>query len=207
MSNIIEQFKNIPTTCIADALHADGLLSKDIKPLDNKYKFAGKALTVNMEAGDVSPVLKAATYVTPGDILVIDAKGDRNKAVMGDFVLGIFKKFQIGAVVINGVIRDFNGVKELNVPVFCKGTTSAAGKIGNKGEVNNRITIEDTVIHPGDIVKGDADGVIVVSKDNQQSILSKSLEFMDKDKKRDEILAGSTESIREYINSILSNVE
>ncbi|WP_235792126.1 RraA family protein [Virgibacillus salidurans] len=126
---------------------------------------------------------------------------------MGDFILGVLKKMGVGAVVINGVIRDIQDVKAWNIPVYGKGTTAAAGKIGNKGEVNVPITIEGIVIQPGDIVVGDADGVIVVPQDNQQSILSKSLEFVAKDKKRDEILTGSKESIKEYINSILSTKE
>ncbi|UJL45708.1 hypothetical protein KFZ58_15140 [Virgibacillus sp. NKC19-16] len=63
MAEIIEEFKNIPTTCIADALNTDSLLNGDIKPLDNKYKFAGKAFTVNIEAGDVSSIFKAATLI------------------------------------------------------------------------------------------------------------------------------------------------
>lgn len=204
MKNIISQFKDIPTTIIADVLDGRNVLGSEIRALDEQYKFAGRALTVNMEVGDASSVFKAVAYIKAGDIIVIDAKGDQNFAVMGDFILGIFKKHKVGAVVINGVIRDILGVKDLNVPVCCKGTTPSASNIGNQGEVNVPIHIEDTTIRPGDIIVGDADGIIVVPIESYQEILAKAPEKLSKDKKHDEILCDSPESIRKYIDTIVS---
>lgn len=84
MDQIIDQFHSIPTTCISDALDGLNNLHPSIKPLKEDFVLSGRAFTVKMPVGDNLAVLKAIRTAKPGDILVIDAKGDEYRAIAGD---------------------------------------------------------------------------------------------------------------------------
>lgn len=132
--SIINSFKTIPTTCISDAIAGLNNLDPSIKPLKEEYKVVGRAFTVKIPVGDNLVFLKAIKEAKPGDVLVVDAKGDTYRAIAGDFIVGLAQTLGINGIVVDGVIRDVVGVKQLNFPVFCKGTTVAAS--GKAGKVN-----------------------------------------------------------------------
>jgi 4-hydroxy-4-methyl-2-oxoglutarate aldolase len=203
MGNIIDQFKEIPVTCISDAMQGLYNLEASIKPLKENYKFAGRALTVKMPVGDNLAVLKAIWTAKPGDILVIDAKGDTYRAIAGEFVVGMAQTLGLGGIVVDGVIRDIIGIKQLNFPVFCKGTTVAASTKTGLGEVNVPISCGGTTIYPGDVIVGDTDGVTVIPQHNEQEILRKSLDKLKKDKERAERILGNPNEVRKYLDDLL----
>src|SRR5690625_2754929 len=124
----------IPTTCISDSMDGLNNLDASIKPLDENQKVSGPAFTVKMKVGDNRVVLHAIKETKPGDVLVIDSKGDDYRAIAGDFIIGMAKALGIAGIVTNGVVRDIQGVKSLDYPVFCKGTTVAASSKHGWGE-------------------------------------------------------------------------
>lgn len=195
----IEQYKSVPTTAISDATDGLNNLHSSIKPLKDKYKITGKALTVKIPIGDNHCVLKALDAAEPGDIIVIDAKGDLSRAVAGDFVIGMAKTLGIGGFVIDGAIRDLEACKALDFPIFCKGTTIAASNKAGVGEVNIPISCGGVSIHPGDIIVGDCDGVIVVPRDREEKVLKDSLEKIKKDEKREASVSGDVEAIKKHL--------
>jgi 4-hydroxy-4-methyl-2-oxoglutarate aldolase len=202
--SIIDRFQELPTTSISDALNGLTNLDAAIKPLQEEYRIAGRAFTVQMHVGDNLVVLKAIREAQPGDILVIDAKGDTSRAIAGDFVLGLAQTLGIKGIVVDGVIRDIVGAKKLNFPVFCKGTTVAAGGKAGEGAINVPISCGGVSIQPGDIIVGDADGVIVVPRSMEVEVLSKALEKEDKDAKRAAKISGNREETIAYLDDILS---
>ncbi|WP_396120340.1 RraA family protein [Domibacillus indicus] len=202
--NIVEQFEGIPTTCISDALQGMNNLSSAIQPLKEEYRVAGRAFTVKMPVGDNLVVLKAIREAKPGDVLVIDAKGDTYRAIAGDFIVGMAQTLGIKGIIVDGVIRDVVGIKELNYPVFCKGTTIAASGKAGQGEINVPISCGGVTIHPGDIIVGDADGVTVVPQEAEEEVLKQSIEKADKDIKRAQKVSGNREEIIAYLDRFLS---
>lgn len=205
MCNIIDLFKEIPVTCISDAMQGLNNLDASIKPLNESYKFAGRAFTVKMPVGDNLVVLKAIRAAKPGDILVIDAKGDTYRAVAGDFVVGLAQTLGLGGIVVDGVIRDINGIKQLDFPVFCKGTTVAASIKTGLGEMNVPISCGGATIYPGDMIVGDSDGVTVIPQNKEQEILIKSQDKLNKDKERAERILGNPDEARKYLDDLLLN--
>lgn len=202
--SIIKQFQDLPTTCISDSMQGLNNLDSKIKPLKEEYKIAGRAFTVKMPVGDNLVFVRAMKEAKPGDILVVDAKGDNYRAIAGDFMIGMAKTLGIRGIIADGVIRDIIGIKQLDFPVFCKGTTVAAsGKAGN-GELNVPISCGGVMIHPGDIIVGDADGVVVIPQASEQEILRKSQEKLEADRKREEKVSGNREEIIKYLNNMLS---
>ncbi|CEH29299.1 regulator [Aneurinibacillus migulanus] len=203
MSDIIQQFREVPTTCISDAMQGLNNLDSCIKPLKDEYKIAGRALTVKMPIGDNLCVLKAIREARPGDILVIDAKGDTYRAIAGDFVVEMAQALGIQGIVVDGAIRDIMGIKNLNFPVFCKGTTVAASNKAGVGEINVPISCGGTSIHPNDLIVGDADGVVVIPQAVEQDILDKSVAKMESDQKRENNVLKDKERIIQYLDNML----
>ncbi|MGG0453871.1 RraA family protein [Priestia megaterium] len=205
MNTITNQFEEIPTTCISDTMEGLNNLDPTIKPLKESYKVAGRAFTVKMPVGDNLVVLKAIREAKPGDVLVIDAKGDTYRAIAGDFIVGMAQTLGIKGIVVDGVIRDIEGTKQLNYPVFCKGTTIAASSKAGMGEINIPISCGGQTIHPGDIIVGDADGVVVIPQYFEEEAMERSLDKLNKDIKRAEKVSGQREEVIKYLDHFLLN--
>jgi regulator of RNase E activity RraA len=204
MDKLINEFQRIPTTCISDAMDGLNNLHHEIKPLKEEYKLAGRALTVKIPVGDNLAVLRAIRAAKPGNILVIDAKGDQYRAIAGDFVVGMMQTMEVGGLVVDGVIRDIVGIKALNFPVFSKGTAVAASGKAGVGQINVPISCGGVTVHPGDIIVGDADGVVVIPQIIEEEVLTKSLEKMNKDQAREEEISGNREAIIKHLDQLLS---
>ncbi|TCL39849.1 regulator of RNase E activity RraA [Anaerospora hongkongensis] len=203
MTSIVEKFREIPGTCISDAM--DGLRNLDpmIKPLKEEYKISGRAFTVRLPAGDNLMLLKAIRDANPGDILVVDAKSFLYTAVAGDFVIGLAATLGLGGIVIDGTIRDILSIKNSGFPVFCKGGTLACSKKIGAGEINVSISSGGTVISPGDIIVGDVNGVTVVPKDSEDSVLKAAIDKLNKDEVRAQNVLGNPEAAARWIDELL----
>jgi len=200
----IKQFFDLPTTCISDALNGMNNLDPSIKPLQDSYKVAGRAFTVKIPSGDNTMVLKAIKEASPGDVLVIDAKGESYRAVAGDFVVSLAKKLGIAGIIVDGVIRDLIGVRSLNFPVFSRGTTVAASFKNGAGEINVPISCGGVPIAPGDIIVGDADGVVVIPQADAEKVLEKALAKLKKDEQREAAALQDEASARKYLEDLFS---
>lgn len=200
----MKQFYDLPTTCISDALNGMNNLDPSIKPLQDSYKVAGRAFTVKIPAGDNTMVLKAIKEASPGDVLVVDAKGESYRAVAGDFVVSLAQKLGIAGIIVDGVIRDLIGVRSLNFPVFSKGTTVAASFKNGAGEINVPISCGGISITPGDIIVGDADGVVVIPQADAEKVLEKALAKLKKDEQREASALQDEASARKYLEDLFS---
>lgn len=204
MDNIVKEFKKIPTTAISDAMEGLNNLHPAIKPLKEEYKLAGRALTVKIPVGENLAVLRAIREANPGDIIIVDAKGDQYRAIAGDFVVGMAQTLGVGGIVVDGVIRDIGGIKALDLPVFSKGTAVAASGKAGVGEINVPISCGGMAVHPGDIIVGDADGVVVIPQAIEQEVLTKAIDKLNKDIAREESISGNREAIIKHLDKMLN---
>lgn len=204
MDKIIEKFEQVPTTAISDVLNGMNNLDPSIKPLKEEYKIAGKAYTVKLPVGDNLMLLKSLKEANPGDILVVDVKGDQYRAIAGDFVVGMMKTLQLGGLVVDGVIRDIIDIKKLNFPVFCKGTTVSSGGKTGPGETNVPISCGGASVNPGDIIVGDVDGVVVIPKEKAENVLDGAEKKLKADDEREAKIGGNKEEIIKYIDGMIN---
>lgn len=205
MNAIVDKFRTIPTTCISDVMQGLNNLDPAIKPLKEEYIMAGRSCTVKMMAGDNMAVLKGIRQAKPGDILVVDAKDYLYSAAAGDFVIGLAHTLGLGGVVIDGSVRDVISIKNSNFPVFCKGTTVACSKKYGIGEVNVPISCGGAAIQPGDIIVGDADGVVVIPQSKAESVLKAAMLKLQNDQERAETILGNPQDAERYIDSLLTD--
>lgn len=105
---------------------------------------------------------------------------------------------------VEGVSRDIIGIKELNFPVFSKGTAVASSGKTGVGDINIPISCGGASINPGDIIVGDADGVVVIPQSIEQEVLIKSLEKVKRDQVREDKISGNHEATLKYLDKLLS---
>lgn len=204
MTKVEVSFQHLPTTAISDATGGHTNLRSEIKPLADHFKIAGRAVTVRLPDGENGAVLEAIRAANEGDILVIDAKGNTNRAVAGDFVISLAKVMGVQGFVVDGVIRDIAAIRELDFPIFALGTTVAAGNKNGGGQVNIPIAVGGVTVHPGDYIIGDVDGVIVVPLQDAERIVAAAESKLEKDEARaQEAHANGKESIIAYLDKVL----
>ena len=204
ITTIEERFLALPTTAVSDATGGHTNVAASIKPIADHFKIAGRALTVRLPDGENGAVLEAISKANKGDILVIDAKGNTNRAVAGDFVMQLAQGVGVQGFVVDGVIRDLAAAREINFPVFSLGTTVAAGNKHGGGVVGVPVSVGGVVVNTGDIIVGDIDGVIVVPAADAEKIVEGAEAKVAKDEARErEALENGEQSIRAYLAKVV----
>lgn len=149
-------------------------------------KLAGPAFTVRVPAGDNLMVHKAIDIAAPGDVIVVDAAGMLEQAIIGDIMTSHAAKRGIAGFVIDGAIRDAAELAARPFPVYARGVTHRGPYKNGPGEINVPVSIGGMVVRPGDIVVGDADGVVAVPLADAEAVLAAARE---QKKKEDASLA------------------
>ncbi|HEY4622380.1 MAG TPA: RraA family protein [Solibacillus sp.] len=204
MTTVEQRLLALPTTAISDATGGHTNVAAKIRPLANHFKIAGRALTVRLPDGENGAVLEAISKANIGDILVVDAKGNTNRAVAGDFVIQLAQGVGVQGFVVDGVIRDLAAARAIDFPVFSLGTTVAAGNKNGGGAVGVPVAIGDVVVQSGDYVIGDIDGVIIVPQEDIEQIIEAAEAKVQKDEAREqEALHNGEESIRAYLARVV----
>lgn len=192
-----------PTTAISDAQDGNGFAAGAIHPIRSDLTVAGRALTVQLPVGENKAILQAIQMANLGDVLVVHAKGDRHRAIAGDFVISMMKKVGIAGLVVDGVIRDIEAVRALKFPVFCKGTTAVAGVKNGGGKVNVPIALGEAVVYPGDYIFADVDGVVVVPANDIDAVMEKAKSKMTSDIEREKKVLSSKKAVIAYLEKEL----
>lgn len=147
-------------------------LDPAIKPLDKNMTMAGRARTLRLEPADNWYIHVALVDAQPGDVLVVDAAGYTQAGPWGDVLTLAAQTKGLAGLVIDGAVRDSRTIIESGFPVFSRGTCIRRTTKVQKGDLNTDITVGGVVVHPGDILVGDADGLVVVRKDELDDSLA-----------------------------------
>jgi regulator of RNase E activity RraA len=139
-------------------LVANGILPINRSPIS----VCGNAFTIKVHIADNLMVHKALQMVQAGDVMVIDAQGDTSCAVIGEVLMNVAKSRGVLGIVVDGAVRDVDGFEEHQFPCWAKGVNLRGPLKDGPGAINIPITIGGMVVHPGDIILGDRDGVIAV---------------------------------------------
>ena len=171
---IIERASGFAASILADVAGRRGTLDGRIQPLSPAMRLAGPAFTIEVRAGDNLMIHAAMTMAKPGDILVIDGKADRTCALMGSIMVNACKKLGLGGVVIDGAVRDTEELRELGFPVYAICANPNGPTKFVPGRINWPISCGGIAIRPGDLLVGDADGVVVVEREKAGSLLDEA---------------------------------
>jgi RraA family protein len=169
---LVERFRAIPVANVGDSMSRMTAGGPRLRPMHAGGNMAGPALTVKLRPGDNLMLHKALDLTEPGDVIVADAGGDLTTAIMGDLMLNHAIRRGIGGIVINGAVRDVDSIRALDLPVYAAGVTHRGPYKDGPGEINVPVALDGMVVEPGDLVLGDADGVLVVPRLASAEILA-----------------------------------
>jgi len=172
--DIVRKASTFAASILADVAGRRGTMHGRIAPVATSMRMAGPAFTIEVRPGDNLMIHTAMTMAKPGDILVIDGKGDRTCALMGAIMISACKKLGLGGVVIDAAIRDSEELRAIGFPVFAVGTNPNGPTKFVPGRINWPIGCGGAAVRPGDLVVGDADGVLVIEREKAASLLEQA---------------------------------
>jgi regulator of RNase E activity RraA len=171
---IIATLKQIPVALLSDQLQRNRG-STGLQPYHQPAPLAGTAVTVRTRAGDNLAILRAFEIVRPGDVLVIDADGDVANALVGGIMTFYAASAGVAGMVLDGAIRDVAEIRERPFPVYARGVNHRGPYKDGPGAINVPVSVGGMAVSPGDIVVGDQDGLVVLSRDEAPTVIEKAL--------------------------------
>lgn len=174
--------ERLDTATLSDALDRLGIRGQchRIKPRDARFRMTGRAFTI-LYGPAASPPGTVGDYiddVPPGGVVVLDNGGREDATVWGDILTEIAHRRGLGGTVIDGICRDVALCIELGYPVYSRGHWMRTGKDRVQVEATNvSINIGEARVRPGDLLRGDADGVVVIPREHEETVLAAAAEI------------------------------
>ncbi len=171
---LVARFRGAQTSHLCDAMEGRGALDYTVKPLDpTNAVFAGPALTAFAYPADIAAMFGAVHEAQPGDVIVLANDAYTKTAVFGDLAAGLMKNKGVAAFVTDGLARDKAGIVATGLPVFCRGIQPNSPALNGPGTVGAPVVLGDVHVRSGDVIVGDADGVVVVPFERLEMVLER----------------------------------
>ena len=164
-----------------------------IRAVDPQFRICGPALTVECAPGDNLTIHHALHIAEPGNVLVVGGALDCTAGLWGELMSISARAKGLGGTIIDGSIRDPLEIRSIGYPVFCRDINPRRAKKETYGRINIPVRIGTITVSPGDIVVGDANGIIAIVSDHAQEAVHLAFEVtkIENDIK-DKILSGRT---------------
>ena len=167
---LLERLRALPVSNVSDNLQRG--FGTNLEPMHRSGRLVGTAFTVRTRPGDNLMVHKAIEMAEPGDVIVVDAGGALDNAIIGELMAGWAEKRGVAGFVIDGAIRDSEALGEGDFPVYAAGVTHRGPWKDGPGEINVTVTVGGMVVSPGDLVAGDFDGVVAIPQAEAEAVIA-----------------------------------
>ena len=189
----IARLNKLGTATIHEAQGAIGAIDSAITPLARSMKMAGPALTLQMRPGDNLMIHYAMLHAKAGQVLVINCDGFTGAGIWGDVLTAQAQAIGLAGLVVNGAVRDSEAMIDAGFPVFAKGLCIRGTEKKQPGQLNVPLYINDCIIRPGDIIVGDADGLVVIEQAQLDEVIRLSEQREEKEQRfKEKIMAGAS---------------
>lgn len=179
--DVADQLAPIGTATVHEAIGRRGYVGPDLRPIQQGTKIAGTAVTVLSHPGDNGMIHAAVEVCQEGDIVVVTTTAPSSHGMFGDLLATSLMVRGVRGLIIDAGVRDTADLREMGFPVWTR-HVSCQGTVKNTpGSVNVPISIDGTIITPGDIICADDDGVVVVERAEAALALQQSNERLDKE--------------------------
>ena len=187
---IIEELRTYEIAWISDSMGLH-LMDREIRPVfPMASRIVGPAVTVTVSPGDFLMISAALTKTRPGDVLIVDGRGDTSRALWGEYFSSWARGLGVTAIVIDGACRDASQIEELGYPVFARTTTPRGPTINGGGEVNVPVSCGGVCVVPGDIIVGDREGVVVIPLRHLDEVLGRVRATAERERTHNGVPAG-----------------
>ncbi|WP_193182591.1 RraA family protein [Nisaea sediminum] len=167
----LERWKGVPPAVAGDCMNRMNCMAGRVSPLHPDMRIVGHARTISVMAGDNLCVHAAIPLMRPGEIIVIDAGGNPDVAIIGEILVTAAKLKGVAGFVIDGAARDVADLRNGDIPVFASASVPAGPHKGFGGSIDGPISCGGVPVRTGDLILGDADGVTVVPLHQAAAIL------------------------------------
>jgi regulator of RNase E activity RraA len=165
---LVERWAGVPVTVATDLFQGRTLVDPALRPLRpfaGARRLIGPAVTAVCEPRDYGPVHHAIAVAGAGEVVVVDAGGRLDAAMIGELLSGAARRKGIAGVVVDGAVRDVGTLASWpDFPVFGRGISARGPSSMERGEVNGAVTIGGVRVEPGTLVLGDDDGLVVIPR-------------------------------------------
>lgn len=168
---LVDRYRKVPVAVIGDAANRLQAFTAGFTSYGGRKRFAGSAFTVRVRPGDNLFVHRALDLARRGDVVVVDAGGALNSAIVGAMMSRYAKTRGIEALVIDGAIRDVAELESMDFAVVARGATPNGPYKSGPGEIGYPIAAGGLSIAAGDLIVGDRDGVLVVPRDQAGAVV------------------------------------
>lgn len=166
----VEALAKFSPATIHEAQGRRGALSSRIKPVDYRMKLCGPAFTVRCAPRDNIMLQLAINYAEPGDIIVVSGGEYEEAGSFGDVLANACLAKGIGGLVTDSGVRDSLQLRDLGFPVFSLSLCIKGTVKETLTSTNDTIVIGGEIVHPGDLIVGDADGLVVVRREEAAEV-------------------------------------
>jgi RraA family protein len=167
---VLDGFRSAPVSIISDVmnrLHG----TRALRPYHRSGRLIGTAVTIKTRPGDNQTLHRAYELLRAGDVLVVDGGGDLIQALVGEIMMSRARAMGVAGFVIDGAIRDVDAFEQADFPCYARGVTHRGPYKSGPGEINVPVSIDGMVVMPGDVVVGDADGVVAFDRADAAELL------------------------------------
>jgi 4-hydroxy-4-methyl-2-oxoglutarate aldolase len=174
---LVDRARLLSSATLHEAAGKRGVLPPLIKPIHPQFKVCGPALTVHSPAGDNLWLHRALDLAAAGDVMVVDVSAGYDHGYWGEIMSSAAQHLNLAGLVINGCVRDSVLLGEIGFPVFARGLCirGTSKDFGARGFINHPLLMGEVVVSPGDLIVGDADGVVAVPAAEVQGVIEAAL--------------------------------